>query len=138
MRDKQLNKDVKKYIKDINAYLICDWGTRNKFNSDLKNDIDEYMENNSVTDFSSVYDHFGEPHDIAKGFLENADTKKIKRKMDIMKVVVTAVIIALVMWGIGITAAWIDAHKSNIGHDETALGNPEYGHFELFDIGGLL
>lgn len=138
MSDKQFNKDLKKYIKDINSYLICDCGTRNKFIKDLKSDIDEYIERNSVTDFDSVYNHFGEPCNIAKGFLENADTKKIKRKMNITKVVMIAVIIALAMWGIGITAAWIDAHQSHTGYDETVLGNPEYGRFELFDLGDLL
>ena len=138
MSDKQLHKDVKKYIKDINAYLICDCGTRNKFIRDLKSDIDEYIESNCVTDFESVYDHFGEPRDIAKGFLENADTKKIKRKMNITRVALIAVIVALVMWGIGITIELIDAHQDYAGYDETMLGNPEYGHFELFDIGGWL
>ena len=138
MSDKQFKKDFKKYIKDINSYLICDCGTRNKFIRDLKSDIDEYIENNSVTDFDSVYKHFGAPRDIAKGFLETADTKKIKRKMDITKVVLIGIIIALVMWGIGITSAIIDAHESNTGYKETVLGNPEYGRFELFDIGDLL
>lgn len=138
MRDKLLNKDVKKYIKDINSYLICDCGTRNRFISDLKSDIDEYIESNSVTDFESVYNHFGEPRDIAKGFLEGADTKKIKRKMDITKVVLIGIIIALVMFGAFLAVNLIDAHQSYTGYDETMLGNPEYGHFELFDIGDLL
>ena len=138
MRDKLLNKEVKKYIKDINSYLICDCSTRNKFIGDLKSDIDEYIEGNSVTDFDSVYNHFGEPRDIAKGFLENADIKKIKRKMDITRVALIAVIVALVMWGIGITATWIDAHESNTGHAETSMSDPIYGRIESFDLGGLL
>ena len=138
MRDKLLNKEVKKYIKDINSYLICDCSTRNKFIRDLKSDIDEYIEGNSVTDFDSVYNHFGEPRDIAKGFLENADTKKIKRKMDITKVALIAVIIALVMWGIGITAAWIDAHESNTGYNITEMGETIYQKITLFDVGGWL
>ena len=135
MRDKLLNKDVKKYIKDINSYLICDCGTRNRFISDLKSDIEEYIESNSVTAFESVYNHFGEPQDIAKGFLENADTKKIKRKMDIAKVVVTAVIIALVMWGVCLTASWIDAHQSYTGHDETVITDAAIQSVGFIELG---
>lgn len=138
MRDKLLNKDVKKYIKDINSYLICDCGTRNRFISDLKSDIDEYIESNSVTAFESVYNHFGEPRDIAKGFLENADTKKIKRKMDIAKVVVTAVIVALVMWGVGITISLIDAHQSYTGHDEVGIRDAYIQQIDLIISGDYL
>ena len=138
MSNKQLHKDVKKYIKDINSYLICDCGTRNKFIRDLKSDIDEYIESNCVTDFESVYDHFGEPCDIAKGFLENADTKKIKRKMDITRVALIAVIVALVMWGIGITIELIDAHQDRTGYDVMAMGEPVYGQLDPFCLGGLL
>lgn len=138
MRDMLLNKDVKKYIKDINSYLICDCATRNRFISDLKSDIEEYIESNSVTAFESVYNHFGEPRDIAKGFLENADTKKIKRKMDIAKVVVTAVIIALVMWGIGITAAWIDFHQSHTGYDETVITDAAIQSVGFIELGEFL
>lgn len=138
MSDKEINKNIKKYIKDINSYLICDYGTRNKFISDLKSDIDEYIENNSVTDFDSVYNHFGKPKNIAKGFLENADTKKIKRKMDIAKVVVATVMIALAMWGIGVTSAWIDAHQSNTGYNTIEMGEASLKPINIIDLGEIL
>lgn len=138
MPNEQLNKDVKKYIKDINSYLICDFSTRNKFISDLKSDIDEYIENNSVTDFDSVYKYFGEPRDIATGFLENADTKKIKRKMNITKVVMAAVIIAILILAIYMTFIAIDAHNSFYGHDETFIGNAAYNIILFSNFGGVL
>lgn len=138
MSDKQFKKDFKKYIKDINSYLICDCGTRNKFIRDLKSDIDEYIENNSVTDFDSVYKHFGAPRDIAKGFLETADTKRIKRKMNITKVVLIGIIIALVMWGIGITSAIIDAHESNTGFDVVEMGDASLHTLKLINWGDFI
>lgn len=138
MPNKQFNIDKKNYLKEINSFLICDFSTRNKFISDLKSDIDEYIENNSVTDFDSVYNHFGEPQDIAKGFLENADTKKIKRKMDITKVVVTAVIVALVMFGICLTVNLIDAHQSYTGYNTIEMGEASIKHINIIDLGELL
>ena len=138
MSDKKLNKDLKKYIKEINSYLICDCGTRNKFIRDLKSDIDEYIESNSVTDFDSVYDHFGAPRDIAKGFLETADTKKIKRKMNITRVALIAVIVALVMWGIGITMALIDAHQDYSGHGEIEIGDALIQPLDFIVLGEYL
>lgn len=125
MPNKQINIEKQKYIKETNSYLICDFRTRNKFISDLKGDIDEYIESNSINDFDSVYNHFGEPRDIAKGFLESADTKKIKRKMDITKVVMIAIIIALVMWGIFLTTSLIEVHLNEKGHYKESVYNAD-------------
>lgn len=138
MSDKQFKKDLKKYIKDINSYLICDCGTRNKFISDLKSDIDEYIESKSITDFSAVRNHFGEPRDIAKGFLETADTKKIKRKMNITRVALIAVIVALVMWGIGITVELIDAHRDYAGYSITGIRDASIQLIGFIDLGEFL
>ena len=138
MSDKQFEQEKKKYIKEINSYLICDCSTRNKFIRDLKSDIDEYIESKSITDFSLVSDHFGEPRDIAKGFLENADTKKIKKKMNMTRVVVTAVIIALVMCGICLFAEWIDTHESNSGYSVIEMGDASLHTLELIDLGDFI
>lgn len=138
MPDKQFNIDKKKYIKEINSFLICDFGTRNKFIGDLKSDIDEYIENNSVTDFDSVYNHFGEPQNIAKGFLETADTKKIKRKMNITKVAVTAIIIALVMFGVFLAINLIDAHQDYTGYEVSGIRDASIKSISFLDLGEFL
>lgn len=138
MNDKQFNIEKKKYVKEVNSYLICDFGTRNKFIRDLKNDMDEYIENSSATDFKEVAEHFGEPKDIVKGFLETADTKKIKRKMNVTRVILIGVIIALVMFGIALTALWIDAHSDNNGYKVIYFDDEINQQMRPIDFGGLL
>ena len=138
MNDKQFNIEKKKYVKEVNSYLICDFGTRNKFIRDLKNDMEEYIESSSATDFKEVAEHFGDPKDIVKGFLETADTKKIKRKMNVTRVILIGVIIALVMWGLGITAVIIDNHKSNTGYGVIEMSDAAIQPISFTNLGDIL
>lgn len=110
--NKHLNNDINKYIKDIKSYLICDYKTQKKFMDDFKNDVFSYIDDNSIDDINEIYEHFGLPQEIANGFFENADTKKIKKKMNISKTITICFIIALIIWATGVTVAVVDAHTS--------------------------
>lgn len=114
--NKQFNNDINKYIKDIKSFLICDYKTQKKFIDDFKNDVFSYIEDNSVNDIDKISEHFGTPQEIAKGFFENADTKKIKKKMNISRIILIGIIAALLIWIVGVTVAVIDAHPSNDGY----------------------
>lgn len=98
MTDKQLDKDIKNYIKEVKSLLICDYKTQNKFIGDIKCRLDEHIENGLIHNIDDVYKRMGTPQDIAKAFFENADVKKVKKKMNITKIILIGVIIALVVW----------------------------------------
>ncbi len=98
MKDTSLDLELKKYIVDVKSYLICDWQTRRRFINDLKNDIACFIDETENATMDDVRRRFGEPKDIAKGFFETADIKKIKKRMNIGRTVSIGVIIALVMW----------------------------------------
>ena len=108
MTDKQLNKDIKGYIREIKSYLICDHKTQRKFINDFKNDVYDYIEENSVNGINSVREHFGEAEKIAKGFIENADTRKIKKRMNIRNAITAGIIIALFIWAVGVLTVVVD------------------------------
>ncbi|MCM1115128.1 MAG: DUF6120 family protein [Clostridium sp.] len=129
MIDKNLNKEINNYLKTVKSFIICDWKTRRKFIHDLKNDIFDYMENNSVNNIEDVYKHFGTPRDIAKAFFEDADIKEIKRKMNISRILIIGIICALLIWAVGVTISIIDGHISNTGYmvEEIEDGFPAEG-----------
>lgn len=116
MTDKQLDKDIKNYIKEVKSLLICDYKTQNKFIGDIKCRLDEHIENGLIHNIDDVYKRMGTPQDIAKAFFENADVKKVKKKMNITKIILIGVIIALVIWAAGITAVVIDEHIAGAGY----------------------
>lgn len=98
MSDKQLDKDVKIYIKEVKSLLICDYKTQKKFIGDIKSRIDEHIESGCVKNIDDIYKQIGTPQDIAKAFFENADVKKVKKKMNISKTILIGIIVALVIW----------------------------------------
>ena len=103
MNNKQMHKAVNKYIKEVKSYLICDFKTQRKFTGDLKNRISEHIDNGVINSADDIYKQLGNPQEIVKGFFENADTRKIKRRMHFTRVLIAGVIAALIIWGAGVT-----------------------------------
>ena len=116
MTDKQLDRDIKNYIKEIKSLLICDYKTQNKFIGDIKSRLDEHIENGLINSIDDVYMRMGTPQDIAKAFFENADVKKVKKKMNITKIILIGIIAALLMFAGTLVIEIIDGHSSNNGY----------------------
>ena len=110
MKDTSLDLEIKRYIVDVKSYLICDFRTRHRFINDLKNDIACFVGETENATMDDVRRRFGEPKDIAKGFFDTADIKKIKKRMNIGRTVAVGVIIALAIWLAGITFALIEEY----------------------------
>lgn len=116
MSDKQLDKDVKIYIKEVKSLLICDYKTQKKFIGDIKSRIDEHIESGCVKNIDDIYKQIGTPQDIAKAFFENADVKKVKKKMNITRIILIGIIAALLMLAGTLIIEIIDGHSSNNGY----------------------
>lgn len=136
MTDKQLDKDIKNYIKEVKSLLICDYKTQNKFIGDIKCRLDEHIENGLIDNIDDVYKRMGTPQDIAKAFFENADVKKVKKKMNITKIILIGIIAALLMLAGTLVIEIIDGHSSNNGYivDEMVDGE-EYNEITVSSIG---
>ncbi|MDE5974851.1 MAG: hypothetical protein K2G73_09330 [Eubacterium sp.] len=98
MKHKSLNREINKYIIDVKSYLICDWRTRQKFLKDLKNDINDFVDEKEDVTMDDIRDRFGEPEKISRSFLEGADLKKIKIRMNFGRTIIVGVIAALLIW----------------------------------------
>lgn len=121
MADSSFQSDVRKYVRKVSSLLFCGTSFKKKFMTDLKNDISDYIEAENVNDIQSVYDHFGTPEAVARGFFESADLPAIRRKTNIRKVLIGAVIAIVVVWAIYMTAISIDAHKDVGGYYVTEI-----------------
>lgn len=98
MKHKPLNREINKYIISVKSYLICDWRTRQKFLKDLKNDINDFVDEKEDVTMDDIRDRFGEPEKISRSFLEGADLKKIKRRMNFGRTIIVGVVAALLIW----------------------------------------
>ena len=80
-----LKKELNAYFKKVDTLLLCDHKSKIVFLTDLKNDIDEFVQE-SDADFDSIQATFGTPEEIAESFLKDADIADIKKKMNVKKV----------------------------------------------------
>ena len=73
-----MKKQLKLYFKDIKRNLPCYNKTIQKMVDDLKMSIDDFIEENNITDFKIVEKHFGDAESIAKEFAVGIDNAYIK------------------------------------------------------------
>ncbi|MGN0486011.1 MAG: DUF6120 family protein [Acutalibacteraceae bacterium] len=92
-----IRKEAKEYIAEIKKNLFCPASEKKGMVEDFQNMVFDYIEENSVTDIGEVYQQFGTPKEIAKQLLCDMDPQRIKKMVNIRKVVIVAVVIALSM-----------------------------------------
>lgn len=111
-----MNRELKKYINQVKGYMLCDGGTKRKCIKDLKSEIQDYIDTQGTQDIEKIKARFGTPEQIAKAFLMEMDVKKVKKKLDIRRVIMAVVLSVLLIWGIGVTIAVVDAMMTNRGY----------------------
>ena len=100
--DNNLEHDVKKYKRHVKANLLCSTKMSKQFLSDLSDSIDNYIEENNITQFADVQNHFGSPEQIARSFLAETDISLISKKVKLKQIILLAVIAALLIWCFGV------------------------------------
>lgn len=105
-------KDVNKYISQVKKYLVCPKAEKKQITEDIQSAVYGFVEDRNPQNISEVYNHFGTPEELAKAHLADVDPQKIKRAMSFKKVLVVAVVVALVIYTIAIVVALIDAHPN--------------------------
>lgn len=100
--DKQSNKVISLYLKEIASALICPKSLKSVFLSELRGDIETYTTSVSTVTEDDLYKEFGTPDEISNGFLDrnNYDDllKKAKRKAFIWKLICIGVSILLIFF----------------------------------------
>lgn len=94
-----MKKQLKAYFKAIKKNLPCVNSTMKTMLGDLKTAVDTYINDNNVTDFEKIVEHFGTAEDIAKEFavgLDNAYVKSYKFKKRVIAIVVSLLAVIMV------------------------------------------
>lgn len=111
-----INKEVDSFIAEIRKNMLCPTSQKKAIINDFENSIFDFVEANNITDISDVRAHFGEPKDIAQQLLEDIDPSKIKKAINIKRVVLCALIFLASIFAISMIYIVIDNH----------LGQPTY------------
>lgn len=118
-----MKKQLKLYFKDIKRNLPCYNKTIQKMVDDLKMSIDDFIEENNITDFKIVEKHFGDAESIAKEFAVGIDNSYIKSyKFKKYAIITVASILAAILVVISSLIVYIiiDGERNQpIIHDTT-------------------
>lgn len=115
------NKNEKKYLRETKNLLICDAKKKNDALRAYQNEIEEYLDENPNANYENIVEFFGSPLEAATEVAADVPITYIKKRMNIAATVLVGVIAAVVIWGIGVTAAVTDSHVSSIAYFEEEL-----------------
>lgn len=105
-------KEIEKYLSEIRDSLVCSSKLKNEIISEIEGFVYDFAERKEIRDISEIYEHFGTPEEMAKTYLSQADPKEIKRAVNVRKVVVIGITVALLMLAGSLLISLTDAHKS--------------------------
>lgn len=117
----KIEKDIEKYMRAVEEYLVCPKEQKEKVLSEIRNSIYVYAEENGISDIGEVYDHFGTPEEIASQALSTVDPKMIKKALSIKRAVIAALAIIVSIVAAMIIIELIDCHKETHGTFEDTI-----------------
>lgn len=107
-------KELNSYYKDIADCIPAGGKHKKIFISDLKECIGEYISENPGCTAEDIENRFGAPEEIALGFAEGFP-EAAARSINIKKLIIVAVVIALFIWFAFAAASLIDVHNEARG-----------------------
>lgn len=110
------NKEINRYIKNIKKELLYNSKQSREFLAGLRQNVCDFAAEKENADMAQVTEQFGKPEDIAATFFEQYSKDGIKRKVNIRRVVIVALTIAITMFIIALAIELIDAHRTGMGY----------------------
>ena len=118
-----MQNKIKEYIKSVKKQIVCPTAESRQMLRELQANVSDFAQENPDADMVQIVEQFGEPEEIAKAYLSDAEPNNIKKAINIRKVIIAAVIAVIVIYlGIMIFVA-VDAHNETHGYFVEAHAN---------------
>lgn len=114
--NKQLNRELECYYKNIAAVLLCDKNEKDSFIKELKGNIREYIEDEPDATIEDIKDIFGTEKAIGESFRAEADITSIRKKLSLKKTVISALAAIVFIYLIFVIISFIDVHTEAHGY----------------------
>ena len=115
-----LDTALKRYYRNIRKDLPCSYKMKKRIMQQIRESVDQFLEQNPDADVDAVQLHFGEPQTIALSYIEDQDAPELLRKMRIKKkvlaIIVAAMSLILAIWLLATAWAIADAKRTTDGH----------------------
>ncbi|MBR6982010.1 MAG: hypothetical protein IKH75_00525 [Ruminococcus sp.] len=130
------NKERNQYINQIKKLLFCSSKDRKKFLKEFNDNIDDFLKDNPEANIEELQKAMGTPQEIADGFLGNANTKDIKKRTSIVRVLIIIGVVGILILAITLLGLWLDAREARVGNHGviTTYKDNEDGSVEVVDV----
>ena len=121
-----LDTALKRYYRNIRKDLPCSYKMKKRIMQQIRESVDQFLEQNPDADFDAVQLHFGEPQTIALSYIEDQDAPELLRRMRIRKKVLAIVAgtmaLVLAVWMVAMAWAVINEQQTTGGHVIVDIG----------------
>ena len=121
---KNLNKELKKYYRDIGKALSGS-KERKAIITQIKSSVNNYLEENQDATISDVVNRIGSPHQIANEYIDNQSNDEIAAKIKVGKriliIAISSLVLALVIYIAFVIASFVYDMRTTDTYSETVI-----------------
>ncbi len=107
-------KEINRYIKDIKKELLYNSKQSREFLAGLRQNVCDFAAENENAEIAAVKEQFGKPEEIAATFFEQYGKEDIKKKVNIRRVVIVAVVVALLIFAFSVIISLIEGSNAKV------------------------
>lgn len=115
------NRELKEYYARISDAVLCDRKQKKAFLKELQSSVEEFRLSNPQASVSDIEAFFGSLEQIAASFTDNTDSVRLKKKLSVKRIVLLAVILALLVYVAFVVISLIDVHTEAHGYFEEGI-----------------
>lgn len=112
----KLQKDIERYIKDINLHLLCSRSEKKKIISDLKETVFDYAESNNIENAQQIFDHFGSVQYVAESFNKTFNSNTVAKSINFKRATIASFLALVAVVTVFFSALFADSHQINKGY----------------------
>ena len=117
------NEAKRHYLDAVKKNLRCSGRQKKAFLDELNASLTAFLSETPEADEAQLCEAFGAPETVAEDFLSTLDAKDIQKAFGWKKIVLIAVIAALLLWGFVLTLELIDAHIDTHGYSKVVISD---------------
>ena len=112
---------INDYISAVSSAVICQGKKKRCFLECLRQDAEDFLNENGGATRAELESVFGSPEDIAASMLSNSESSEIKRKISLKKTVIVAVLAVLFIYLAFVVLSLVDVHYEAHGYVEEGI-----------------
>ncbi|MBR5570396.1 MAG: hypothetical protein IKW10_05830 [Oscillospiraceae bacterium] len=92
----KINRQLRRYYWQIRRWLPCGHKQKNRYIRELSESINAFLQQESNADFQTVLARFGSPLQIASAYVDEMDTEKLLKRLQLRRRIMTVILVGVV------------------------------------------